>query len=505
MPDRLGVFMQPMEYKGNFFNGAFHKADKNAWEKYSPADLKDHVFTAYENQEHVDQAVDSAREAFKTWSKLSLDERKAALLRLKQVYQDREEYIARCISRETGKALWETRGEAKALAAKIDITINASLDLVKDQKVSAAVGDLDGYIRYKPKGVMAIVGPFNFPAHLPNGHMIPALLTGNTVVFKPSEMTPATGQLMAEMVQAANLPAGVFNLVQGQVDTSKRLVRHDYVDAVLFTGSYETGLRIKQDTLSHYWKSLALEMGGKNASFVWKDADLDKAVYDCLFGAYASAGQRCSCTSRILLHKDIHDAFLEKFHQAAKKIQIGYFEEDVFYGPLINEASMERYLRFQQIAEREGHEKIMRGKQLDVGKEGYYVSPSIYKINESQKDSVFEHEEIFGPSVAVYSVDSWEQSIELINDTSYGLAASVFTKNRQVYLDAFYEIKAGNINWNRPTCGASSKLPFGGEKKSGNGWPSGHFAVYYCTSPVSAIEDDSGFDSTKIATGIQWD
>ena len=163
---------------------------------------------------------------------------------------------------------------------------------------------------------------------------------------------------------------------------------------------------------------------------------------------------------------------------------------------------MERYIRFQDIALREGAERIMRGKQIDLDHKGYYVSPSIYLINESKKESVFEHEEIFGPAVALYVVDSFEEAMFLANDTAYGLASSIFTKSRETYLRAFDEIKAGIINWNRPTCGASSKLPFGGEKKSGNGWPSGHFAVYYCTSPVSAIEDDTEFDSSKIATGI---
>jgi len=494
--------VQAIEYKGNYINGEFIKANSNEWIKTSPADLKDQVFTAYENFEHVDDAVEAAKVAFKAWARLSIDERKAHLLKLKEVYIKHKEKIAECIARETGKPLWESRGEAGALASKIDITLNESIELVKDQLVENAGGGLKGYIRYKPKGVLAIVGPFNFPGHLPNGHMIPALISGNTVVFKPSEMTPATGQLLAEMVNEAGLPQGVFNMVQGQVETSKRLVRHEKVDGVLFTGSYETGLRIKQDIVTHYWKSLALEMGGKNPCIVWKDADLDKAVYETLFGAYASSGQRCSCTSRVILHNDIKDEFLERFHKMAKKIKIGHWSEDVFYGPLISESSMEKYLRFQEIAVREGAERIMRGKHIEMDKQGYYVSPSIYFINETKKDSVFEHEEIFGPAIAVYGVDTFDEAMFLANDTAYGLAASIFTNSKDTYMQAFYEIEAGIINWNRPTCGASSKLPFGGEKKSGNGWPSGHFAVYYCTSPVSAIEDDKSFDSTKIATGI---
>ena len=175
--------MQKIDYKGNYINGEFTKATKDEWLKVSPADLSDEVFVAHEDYEHVDVAVEAAQKAFKTWSRLSLDERKNYLLKLKDVYLANNEKIAESISRETGKPLWETKGEAKALAAKIEITVNHSIDLVGEKKVEQAAGQLDGYIRYKPKGVLAIVGPFNFPAHLPNGHFIPALLTGNTVVF----------------------------------------------------------------------------------------------------------------------------------------------------------------------------------------------------------------------------------------------------------------------------------------------------------------------------------
>ncbi len=493
-----------VEYKGNYIGGEFVKASGSlSWEKQSPSDLKDIVFECVEQYDHVDYAVAAAREASISWRRLSMDERKEYLIKLKNVYAANKEKIAELISRETGKVYWETLGEAAALANKIDITINESLKLVAEQKVTNALPNVDGYVRFKPRGVMAIVGPFNFPAHLPNGHIIPALITGNTVVLKPSEITPATGQLLAEMFHQAGFPKGVFNMVQGRVETGKRLVKHEHVDGVLFTGSYDVGLKISQDVSTHYGKLVALEMGGKNASIVWDDADMDKAVYENIFGSYASTGQRCSCTSRIIVHNKIKDQFLKRFHETAKKIKIGHWKEEVFCGPLINEQAVEKYLRFQQIAIREGAESVMRGKVLELSHKGYYVSPSIYFIDKPNPVSVFEKEEVFGPTVAVYGVDDLDEAIHIANDTNYGLAASIFTKEKNNYIKAYEDLQVGSVNWNRATCGASSKLPFGGEKKSGNDRPSGNFAVYYCTTPIACLEDQQDFDIKTIAKGIE--
>jgi succinylglutamic semialdehyde dehydrogenase len=492
-------------FKGNFINGEFVKVSKKdeSWTVTSPADFKDEIAQVEAQYSHLDEAVEAARSSFKTWSKLSLQERIEHLERLKEVYLSKKEQIAELISRETGKPNWETLGEAGALAGKIDITIKASLDLVKDIHVEAALPGMDGYIKYRPRGVMAVLGPFNFPGHLPNGHFVPALLTGNTVVFKPSEMTPMTGQLLAECIEEAGLPEGVFNLVQGGAEIGKRLVAHENVDSVLFTGSYEVGLSIKQSIASHYWKNCALEMGGKNTSIVWNDANMDQSVYQNIFGAFASTGQRCSCTSRIILHDDIHDEFVERYYQTAKTIKIGHWKEDVFMGPLINAKSVEKFLRFQEIAKREGAENIMRGKALELEHQGHYVTPSLNLIEKTNPSSVYEKEEIFGPNVAIYKASDLDEAIALANDTSYGLSGAIFSKDRSVYEKVASDFEVGLLNWNRATCGASSKLPFGGLKKSGNAQPSAHFAVYYCTTPVAYLEGDTEFDPKSIARGME--
>ncbi len=495
----------PIAFKGNFIHGEFvvptgAKAIKNQ----SPGNLEETVFDFISDHTHVDQACEAAQKAFPAWSELTIEKRMETLNRVKEILVSRQEELAEVISRETGKPLWETKTEAAAVIGKFTVTFDYSLELVKEVRVENATPTGDGFIRYQPRGVFAVLGPFNFPAHLPNGHIVPALVTGNCVVFKPSEFTPATAQLMAECYQEAGVPEGVFNLVQGNGEVGRRLVTHKKVDGILFTGSYETGLKITESTVQDYWKIRALEMGGKNSTIVWKDADLEKSVYESLIGVYLSAGQRCSCTSRIFLHPEISEAFTEMFYKKAKKLTIGHWSEDPFMGPLINEKSLDTYVRFQDIAVREGAEKIMRGKALELDYKGYYVTPSIYKVKNYDPQSTYQNTEIFGPNAALYEVSELEEAIKITNDSGFGLSMAIFTKEKENYQKCLQKAKVGLLNWNRTTNGASSKLPFGGYGKSGNDRPSAHFAVYYCTRPVASIEDTGQFDPKKTFPGMNW-
>lgn len=496
-----------ISYLGDFIDGSFVRPKKpdGEWTNNSPADLKDQVIRIEYEFNQADIACKVARDAFPAWSALTLDQRKSYLLRLKEVFLAHADEMAEIISRETGKPFWETKTEAAALASKIDITLNESIKLVADQKIDNALPGLTGHIRYKPRGVMSVLGPFNFPAHLPNGHIIPALITGNTVVFKPSELTPATGQFMAQMYEKAHFPKGVFNLVQGRGQVGERLVMNENVEGVLFTGSYETGLKIKQSTMNQFWKVLALEMGGKNASIVWDDADIDKAIYENIVGSFSSTGQRCSCTSRLILGRGIADQFISRFYEAAKKLSIGHWSEKVFMGPLINEAAVEKYVRFQGIAKREDAESLMRGKTLDLSYPGYYVTPSINIVKKHDPESIYQKTELFAPNVAIYTVDDFDEALDIVNSSSYGLVLSVFSKSREIYERAMHKARVGLVNWNRSTVGASSRMPFGGMGKSGNNQPSAHFAVYYCTAPYSCLEDEGPFDRTKILPGLNFE
>lgn len=493
-----------ISYRGDYIDGRFVPVTKGDGEikDISPADLKDNIMNIPYKNDHVEEACRAAKKAYPKWGQLSFDERKSYLMRLKEQFDLHSEQMAQLISRDTGKSLWDATTEAKALGAKIDITLSHSIKLIAEERVVNALPQVDGVIRHRSRGVMAVVGPFNFPAHLPNGHIIPALIAGNTVVFKPSEQTPAVGQFMAELIDKAQFPPGVFNLVQGEAETGRRLVANEDVDGILFTGSYEVGLKIKQETLTHYWKLLALEMGGKNATVVWDDADMDKAIYETLVGAYMSTGQRCSCTSRVFVHPKIADEFTEKFYQAAKKLTIGHWSKNPFMGPLINGSAVEKYLRFQEIANRENCESLMRGKVLDLDPKGHYVTPSIHLVNKYDPNSVYQKSEIFGPNVAINTSDNFDDVMNMVNASGYGLVMALFTKNKDLYEQALFKARVGLLNWNRTTNGASSKLPFGGMGKSGNDRPSAHFAIQYCTVPVASLEDPTPFDATKVLPGM---
>lgn len=496
-----------MAHLGDYIGGRFVRIEKKSGEfkDISPADLSDVVMTVPFSYDHVDLAVEAARKAYGTWRRLSRDERKNYLLKLKEVFEAHKTQMAEAIARDTGKPMWESLTEAGALANKIDITLNFSSDLVKEEHIPNALPGVEGVIRHRSRGVMAVIGPFNFPAHLPNGHIIPGLLMGNTIVFKPSEQTPYVAQVMAQCYEKANFPPGVFNVVQGDGETGRKLVAHEHVDGILFTGSYEVGLKIKQETLNHYWKILALEMGGKNATVVWENAEMNKAIYESLVGAYMSSGQRCSGTSRILVHEKVYDQFVERFYAAAKKLTIGHWSENTFMGPLINEAAVEKYVRFQEIAKRENAESLMRGKALELKHKGHYVTPSINLVQAFDEKSVYQKTEIFGPNVAIYKVKDFAETMKIVNSTGFGLVMALFSKDRALYEEALQEARVGLLNWNRTTNGASSRLPFGGMGKSGNDRASAHYAIQYCSVPVASLEDPTHFDGTKLLPGITFE
>lgn len=495
--------------RGNYIGGEFQRPQdpQGEWVSKNPGDFSDELGRFQYSYASVDLAVKSAREAFHPWRRKPLSERAEILKRYQASLKKHEEELTEIIAREVGKPLWEAKTEVAAMVGKVEITINEGMKYVTDVEIPNIMDNATGACRYRPHGVMAVIGPFNFPGHLANGHIVPALLTGNTVVFKPSEKSPMVGQLMAECFHEAGIPRGVFNVLQGEKEVGRRLCVHEEVSGVLFTGSYEVGTRIKQDTLQQHWKILALEMGGKNSAIIWEDADLELAVHESLVGAFITAGQRCSATSRILVHEKILDAFVSRFHERAKAFSIGHPLENPFMGPLIESGAVDRYLKFLGIASREGGELIMRGKALELATAGNYVAPSICLMADNSlaaaKKSVFQQNEIFAPAVAIVSISEVEQAVELNNCTQYGLVASVFCKDRAVYGKFFDGLETGLINWNKSTVGASSRLPFGGFKKSGNHFPTAVTATTYCAVPIASLEVSEPKALVPMA-GLNW-
>lgn len=500
-------------FRGNFIAGEFRRPGDGGgmvngeWVSRSPADFSDEVAKVQYSYASIDQAVAAAREAFSSWRRTPLAQRAELLKKYQAAIKKREEELTEAIAREVGKPLWETKTEIAAMANKVDVTINESMKLIEERHLPKVMENTEGLYRYRPHGVMAVIGPFNFPGHLPNGHIVPALLTGNTVVFKPSEKAPMVGQIMAELFEEAGFPKGVFNLVQGEREVGRRLCVHEGVDGILFTGSYEVGTRIKQDTLQQHWKILALEMGGKNPSIVWGDANLDFALHETLTSAYVTAGQRCSATSRIIVQNSLLEQFIDRFHDRAKAFTIGHPLDNPFMGPLIEQGAVDRYTKFLGIALREGCEIVMRGKQLELPTKGNYVAPSICWVKdtslEATKKSIYQQTELFAPNVAILGVDTVEEAIAQANATQYGLVASVFTQDRATY-EAFWDgLQMGLINWNKSTVGASSRLPFGGLKKSGNHFPTALTATFYCTYPVASLEVSEPKPAAPMP-GLNW-
>lgn len=432
----------------------------------------------------VDDAVAAAVAAFPAWSALPLGRRARILRRFAHLVSAEKESLARLVTREMGKPLWEARQEIDLVVGKVAITLGPGLERV--QPIEAAAGVT---CQFRPKGVLAVIGPFNFPLHLPNGHIVPALATGNTVVFKPSESTPAVALRYARLLQRAGCPPGVFNVVVGDGEIGARLAAHGDVDGVLFTGSAAVGRALLALGARAPGKLLALEMGGKNAAVVLADAPLGTAVRECLLGAFLTTGQRCTSTSRVLVARSVADAFIEALLAGARRLRVGYgLDRETFMGPLATAAGVSRFERAQRDAARDGAAVLLAGERLEVRRPGHYVSPSVHLVRRPRPGSAYQDDEIFAPDIALYVVDDIDEAAALADATPYGLALAVFTRRRRNLGPFIRRCRVGVLNWNRATVGASSRLPFGGQKCSGNDRPTALFAAEYCTYPLAMLE-----------------
>ena len=496
-------------------------------ESRSPADLSTVIGTHPWAAAQVGVAVAAAREAQKAWIARPLGQRMAIVRAVGVALKRHEDALARGISLDMGKALWDAKTEVGAAIAKATVTVDEGLRLVAGFTPGSAAdprqpslvsqGQWSGSLtlpgqpaecRFRPLGVLAVFGPFNFPLHLPNGHILPALACGNAVIFKPSEAAPQVAELYARCLIEAGVPPGVFNLVQGGPAVGHALATHEGVNGVLFTGSYAVGQAITKATLGQS-KMLALELGGKNAQIVLADADEDKAIYDALFSAYVSAGQRCTAVSRLIVEgKPARaDAFADRLARLAAKIVVGHpLDEGVFIGPLATEGALARFeAGLSQARSEQGIEEVLPSRRLQPrGLSGCYTTPSVHRVHQ-RASAPYEREELFGPDLGVYHVGSLDEAIAVANDTDYGLAASVHTRSAALFEQCAARIEAGCINWNAPTVGASGRLPFGGLKRSGNFRPAALFSTLYCAAPVAILRGEAELDRKKIAPGLPWD
>lgn len=434
--------------------------------------------------EQVDRAFAAARAAQSKWWACSLDERVAIARRYAALIKERGVELAELISRETGKTLWESRGEVGTVVGKVELSIEALRTRRDTQRF-----ELAGYqavTRFHPFGVMAVLGPFNFPGHLPNGHIVPALLAGNTVVFKPSELTPAVGAWMAEAWQAAGLPAGVLNLVQGAREVGQAVAGHPQVDGLLFTGSSSGGRALHRAFAEQPQKILALEMGGNNPLVVYQAADHDATAYLILLSAFITSGQRCTCARRLILVEDATtEALLGRLQRALERVSIGYWNEtpEPFYGTVINAAAGRRIQ--QEAAELVARGAVPLATLAPQRGNDALLSPGLLDVT-GMKD--LSDEEVFGPLLTVRRVSSFPAAIEEANRTRYGLSAGLLSDSQSAWEQFIHEIRAGVVNWNRQTTGASGKLPFGGCGLSGNHRPAGFYSADYCSWAIGSLE-----------------
>lgn len=486
------------QIKGNYFFGRYNESSVKGPEgveqfikRESPANSDLILWELPVNYGHIDGVVESSVEGFKFWKKLDLQERINFLKRYQEQVVLKKDQIAEAISLEMGKPLWESMGEANSVVGKVDVTINDSLPRVADQEYDNIMPGTKGALYYRPIGPSLIIGPFNFPCHLANTQILSALITGNSVIFKPSEKTAYSAQIMMDCFHEAGFPKGVVNLIQGGGETARRLLSYKEIKGVFFTGSKEVGLEILKSTHMDLQKLVALELGGKNPGIVHKDANVEVALEELLKACYLTSGQRCTSTSIVAIHESLMNEFIDRFHQFSKKIIVDHpidFEKEPFMGPLVDQRAVDNYLLYMGMAKREGIEEVMRGKQLHKKHRGYYVSPSIHLAKGWDEQSHFLASEIFGPNCTFIPYKEIEEAIHISNATEYGLAAGVFTQDQNTFIKCFEDIDAGLINWNRSTCGASPKLPFGGLKNSGNYRPAAVAMIDSCVMQKASLQ-----------------
>ena len=431
----------------------------------------------------VQAATDRARAAFPDWADGSRDDRIEAVKRYQAVLKRRAPEMAEAISRETGKALWETTAELGAMAGKVDISIRAYDERTGERESETGFGR--AVLRHRPHGVAAVLGPFNFPSHLPNGHIVPALLAGDTVVFKPSEETPWIGQLMAECFAEADLPDGVVNVVQGGRDTGAALLNSG-IDALMFTGSGAAGAHFRRKFADDPHVILALELGGNNPLVVWDAAEAEAVAGIVVQSAFVTTGQRCSCARRLIVPEGAAgDAIVAAVDALVERLIFGAWDQtpEPYAGPLISQRAAEQALAALQQRIDLGA-KVIRASGPVANLPGAFVKPAIIDVTGVDVPD----EEMFAPFLSVTRVGSFEAAIEAANATRYGLSAGLVSddpKNWEVFIR---RIRAGVVNFNRPTTGAAGDMPFGGLGDSGNHRPSAWYAADYCAYPVASFE-----------------
>lgn len=466
-----------------FIGGRWTSGSGPVFSSIAPAD-EARIWTGNEaSLSDVDAAVASARLAFAEWRRRPIEERIAFVRAFAKLVDAHKTEMTEVISRSTGKPLWDAATEAAAIVGKAELSVKAYNERTPTKEAPA--GAFVARISHHPHGVMAVLGPFNFPGHLPNGHIMPSLIAGNTVIFKPSEQTPEVAEFTVRLWQEAGLPAGVINLVQGARVPAEHLVAHDGVDGVLFTGGVPAGRAIHRALGGKPEKIVALELGGNSPLVVWRAGDLEAAARLIVKSAYVTSGQRCTCSRRLIVKSgEDGDKVVQAVAQLIDRLMVGMpdSQPQPFMGPVISARAAEAVLSSQSDWLRAGGVALREARRLDIG--AAFVSPGLIDVTaiSDRKD-----EEVFGPLLQVIRVSDFEAAIEEANNTRFGLAAGLISDDPALFSRFESAVRAGVLNWNRQTTGASGAAPFGGVGQSGNHRPAGYYAADYSAWPMASL------------------
>jgi len=457
----------------------------------NPATLENLATVQAAGIEDVDRAVEAAEKGFRVWSEVPAPRRAEVLFRAARILQERKEELAILMTKEMGKVLPETRGDVQEA---IDITIYAAGEgrRMFGETTTSELKDKFCMTILRPIGVVGMITPWNFPIAIPSWKIMPALIAGNSIVFKPASDTPLLAIKLVEILMEAGLPPGVVNIVPGHGGSvGKAIVQHPGIRAISFTGSLETGKWIMEEC-SKTMKRVSLELGGKNPVIVMDDANLELALEGVLWGAFGTTGQRCTATSRLILHEKIKDEFTARLLAKAKYLRLGNGllpETDV--GPVINKAQLEKIEKYVRIGKEEGANLLLGGNRVDPGLPGYFFEPTIF--TDVRPEMRIAQEEIFGPVLSIITVSDFDEAIEAANNIKYGLSSAIYTENIKTAFKAIEKLEAGITYVNAPTIGAEVHLPFGGIKGTGNGFrEAGTEAIKEFTEVKAVYIDYSG-------------
>lgn len=484
----------------HYINGQWQAGGGSLFTSLNPANNEVLWSGAAASADQVNAATLAAREASVSWANRDVEERLIIAKHYASLLVEHKARLAELIAEETGKPYWESLTEAAAMAGKIALSEQAYFERTGTTENPIAAGR--AFIRHKPHGVVAVFGPYNFPGHLPNGHIVPALIAGNTVVFKPSELTPRVAQEMVILWEQAGLPAGVLNLVQGEVSTGQALASHPNIDGLFFTGSSNTGNLLHSQLAGQPSKILALEMGGNNPLVVSEVENIDAAVHTIVQSAFITTGQRCTCARRLLLPRgELGDRILQRLLEVTKAIKVGLYNDDPqpFMGSLISAKAAKGMIAAQAHLLALGGESLLMLSSLKSGTG--LVSPGIIDVTAITD---VPDEEYFGPLLQVIRYGDLAESLAIANNTRYGLSAGLLSDYQQDWEYFYRHIRAGIVNWNKPITGASGAAPFGGVGDSGNHRASAYYAADYCAYPVASVEEDTVSLPDTLSPGLSF-